>query len=202
VTRRFVQLVVACAVLGVGVALLLDAALGSDGYAALVNGLTLFTGMPFWIVNIAVSVVFIAAAWLRGRVPGVGTLVQPVVVGVTVSLVMPLLPTPAHPAFQAVELALAFVLLCVGVAGYLAADLGAGPAEAAALAWDPPIPFKWSYTLVQATGASIGWLLGAAIGPGTVLIVLFIGPTVDWLMRTVLARIGLAEPRLLEPTTG
>ena len=40
------QLVLACGVLGVGVALLLDAALGSDGYSSLVSGLTLATGLP------------------------------------------------------------------------------------------------------------------------------------------------------------
>ncbi|MEO5986204.1 MAG: hypothetical protein ABIW50_07700 [Candidatus Limnocylindria bacterium] len=100
--RQLVQLVVACVILGIGVALLLDAALGSDGYAALVNGLTLSTGLPFWIVNILVSLVFIGAAWLRGRVPGIGTLVQPVVVGVTVSLMASVLPTPAHPVLQSV----------------------------------------------------------------------------------------------------
>ncbi len=196
-TRRAIQLVLACVVLGVGVALLLDAALGSDGYAALVNGLSIATGSPFWIVNIVVGVTLIAAAWLRGRTPGAGTLVQPVVVGITVSLVAPLLPMPADPIARWAELALAFVLLSAGVAGYLAAELGAGPFEGAALAWDPPVPFRWSYTAVQVGGALIGWLLGAAIGPGTVLVVLLIGPVVDWWRRAVFAR-GAPPPDALE----
>lgn len=187
-TRRAVQLVIACVVLGVGVALLLDAALGSDGYAALVNGLSIATGSPFWIVNIVVGVALITAAWLRGRTPGAGTLVQPVVVGITVTIVAPLLPMPADPIVRWAELALAFVLLSVGVAGYLAADLGAGPTEGAALAWDPPVPFRWSYTVVQVGGALSGWLLGAAIGPGTILVVLLIGPVVDWLRGAVFTR--------------
>ncbi len=50
------------------------------------------------------------------------------------------------------------------VAGYLAADAGAGPTEAAAIAMDPPVPFKWSYSVVQGGGALLGWLCGAAIG--------------------------------------
>ncbi|MEO6577449.1 MAG: hypothetical protein ABIO99_00915 [Candidatus Limnocylindria bacterium] len=33
-----------------------------------------------------------------------------------------------------------------------------------------------------------GWLLGAAIGPGTILVVFLIGPIVDWLSRTIFAR--------------
>lgn len=180
--RRLVQLVVSCVVLGAGVSLLLDARLGSDGYSTLVNGLSLATGAEFAVVNLVVGALLVAMAWLRGRRPGLGTVVQLVVVGVTVSVVLPLLPEPASWAGRGAELALAFVVLCLGVAGYLAADLGAGPAEAAALAWDPPVTFRWGYTLLQATGMLVGWLCGASIGIGTLAVVLFIGWTVDRLI--------------------
>jgi len=57
VVRRVVQLVVSCLVLGIGVGLLLRAALGSDGYSTLINGTSLATGIDFAIVNLAVSMV-------------------------------------------------------------------------------------------------------------------------------------------------
>jgi uncharacterized membrane protein YczE len=60
---------------------------------------------------------------------------------------------------------------------------GAGPTEAAALAFDPPIPFRWSYTIVQGSGALSGWLLGAAIGPGTLLVIAILGPAVVLMTR-------------------
>jgi len=183
--RRVVQLVLSCVVLGVGIALLLGAALGSDGYSTLVNGLTLSSGWPFWVVNIVVSLLLVATAWARGSRPGLGTIVQPVVVGVTVSLVLAVLPATTDDALRFAELGLAFVLVAIGVAGYLATDLGAGPTEAVALAWDPPVPFRWSYTVVQVGGALVGWLLGAAVGPGTLLVVLLIGPAVDLLLGLV-----------------
>jgi uncharacterized membrane protein YczE len=75
-----------------------------------------------------------------------------------------------------------FLVLAVGVAGYLATDLGAGPAEAAALAWDPPLRFRWSYSAVQVSMAAVGWACGAALGVGTVIVVLLIGPVVDRLL--------------------
>jgi uncharacterized membrane protein YczE len=53
-----------------------------------------------------------------------------------------------------------------------------------AIAWDPPIPFRWSYNLVQGGGALVGWLLGAAVGPGTVLVFLLLGPAVDLFRRS------------------
>ena len=61
---------------------------------------------------------------------------------------------------------------------YLDSKLGAGPAEGAALAWDPPVPFAWSYSAVQGGGALVGWQLGAAIGPGTIAVILLLGPGV------------------------
>jgi uncharacterized membrane protein YczE len=182
---RYVQLLVACAVLGVGVALLLEAQMGSDGYSSLVSGLVVATGLPFWALNILVGAVFIGLAWVRGLRPGPGTVVQWFFVGVVISAVMALVPDVSVDAARIGLLVLAMALITVGVAGYLASDTGAGPAEAMALAWDPPVPFRWSYNLVQAGGALGGWLLGAAVGPGTVLVFLLLGPAVDLFRRSV-----------------
>jgi uncharacterized membrane protein YczE len=76
-------------------------------------------------------------------------------------------------------------VLALGVAGYLGTGLGAGPTEAAALAWDPPVPFRWSYSAVQGVGALVGWFLGAAIGPGTLAVIVLLGPMVDALSRWI-----------------
>lgn len=59
---------------------------------------------------------------------------------------------------RTVLLLLSFPVLAVGVAGYLASGTGAGPTEAAALAFDPPVPFRWTYSVVQGGGALLGWL--------------------------------------------
>jgi uncharacterized membrane protein YczE len=184
-TRRLAQLVLSCAVLGTGVAFLLDAALGSDGYSTLISGLTATSGLPFVVVNAGVGILLIALAWSRGTRPGIGTIVQTVVVGGTVSAVTPLMPTPDSLGARSVELVIAFVLVAVGVAGYLASHTGAGPAEGAAISFDPPLPFKWSYTVLQAVSALTGWALGAAVGPGTLLVSLLVGPTVDLLTRVL-----------------
>ncbi len=180
---RVVRLLVSCVVLGIGVALLLLAALGSDGYSTMVNGASLAFGIPFLVVNCAVGVVLILMAWQRGLTPGVGTIVQPVLVGATVSLILTSVAVQNALGTRVVLLVVAFPVLALGVAGYLGSGTGAGPTEAAALAFDPPVPFKWSYTVVQGGGALVGWLLGAAIGPGTIAVILLLGPTVDLLFR-------------------
>ena len=60
--------------------------------------------------------------------------------------------------------------------------LGAGPAEAAALAFDPPLRFGVSYTIFQLCGVVVGWWCGAAVGVGTIILAAGIGWSIDRLM--------------------
>jgi len=200
--RRGALLLVGCVVLGIGVAMLLTANLGSDGFSTLVNGVSIALGVPFVLANAAVSVVFLLLAAARGLRPGIGTLTQVVVVGITVSLVLALLGTPGSVLGQALLLAAAFPVLALGISAYLGAQLGAGPAESPALAWDPPVPFRWSYSAVQLFGAVVGWLLSATLGPGTLAVVVLLGPTVDLTSRLLRLDVrqteqkGVARPGL------
>ena len=176
---RLILLVGGCVVLGIGVGLLLTVDLGSDGYSTLVNGIALSTGLSFWLANLVVGVAFVAAAAARKVYPGIGTVVQVGLVGVTVSVALDMMSTPDGWPARIALLVAAFPVLAVGIAAYLGSRTGAGPAEAAGLAWDPPVPFKWSYSAVQGGGALGGWLLGATIGAGTIAVIVLLGPLVD-----------------------
>ncbi|MEO5833216.1 MAG: hypothetical protein ABJA16_01625 [Nakamurella sp.] len=185
---RVVQLVVSCTVLGLGVALLLTPALGSDGFSTMVNGFSLALHVPFLLVNVVVGVVLVLLAWAKGQQPALGTVVQPVITGTVVTYALELLTRPVELPLRLGMLLTGFVVVAVGVAGYLGSDTGAGPAEALSTAYDPPVPFRWSYSVFQGASAVLGWLLGAAVGVGTVLVVLLLGPAVDL--------IGRVSPRL------
>lgn len=181
--RRSLLLVAGCVVLGAGVALLLVADLGSDGFSTLVNGLAISSGLPFFVANLVVSVGFLLIAAMRRVIPGIGTLVQILIVGLTVSVVIELFATPAGLPSRIGLVLLAMPVLAVGIAAYLGANLGAGPIEAAALAWDPPVPFRWSYSVVQLLGALTGWLLGGTVGLTTIIVIALLGPLVDLTSR-------------------
>ena len=191
--RRIGLLTFGCVVLGLGVALLLTADLGSDGFSTLVNGVTRATGIDFVLSNVAVSLGFLLLAAARGLLPGLGTLVQVVVVGLTADIGLRVLETPDSLLLQVLMLLAALPVLAVGIATYLGTHLGAGPAEAAALAWDPPVPFRWSYSVVQGGGALVGWLLGATLGAGTVTVILVLGSAVDLAGR--LLRLDVRQQR-------
>ena len=180
---RGALLLAGCVVLGVGVGMLLTADLGSDGFSTMVNGVAIGLDVPFVVANAGISLAFVLLAAARGLRPGIGTLTQVVVVGFTVSGVLALIDTPDAVLGQALLLVAACPVIAVGISAYLGAHLGAGPAESAALAWDPPLPFRWSYSAVQLFGAVAGWLLGATLGPGTLVVVVLLGPAVDLTSR-------------------
>ena len=197
-TRSQLALVVlGCLVLGTGVAMLLTADLGSDGYSTLVNGVSKASGISFLVANLLISLLFVVLAAVRKVFPGLGTVVQIVVVGWTVSFLIEVMETPDALPWRLVLLAAAFPVLAVGIAAYLGARTGAGPAEAAALAWDPPLRFKWTYSMVQGGGALVGWALGATLGLGTIAVIFLLGPAVDlaarWLRLDVHQGPGLEE---------
>ncbi len=175
---RLLQVFAGSLVLGVGVAMVLVAELGADGYTTLVNGVARSVGVSFWLANLGMGVLLLLLAAARRVYPGPGTVVQVAVVGVTVSVLLEIMVTPSAFLGQAALLVAALPVLAVGIAAYLGSHTGAGPAEAAALAWDPPMPFRWSYGLVQGGGALGGWLLGATLGVGTLVVVVLLGPSI------------------------
>lgn len=181
--RQVLLLLLGCLVLGFGVSLLLLADLGSDGYSTFVQGISLRTGMSFALANLLVGVVLVLLAAAKGVRPGPGTVVQVVLVGVTVAALLDLLDTPDGLLPRVLLLVAAFPVLAVGISMYLGSHTGAGPAEGAALAWDPPVPFRWSYSAVQGGGAVVGWLLGATVGVGTLAVIFLLGPAVDLVSR-------------------
>lgn len=173
-----------CAVLGVGVGLILTARFGSDGYSSLINGIVRATGVPYALVNPAIGLTSILLARARGVHPGMGTITHPVVVGLSVNGVLECLSTPASLLARSSLLASGVLVLALGVTGYLDAQLGSGPFEAATFALHP-VPFRLAYNGLQALGALSGWALGADVGIGTVVVVLGIGPLVHALRRRI-----------------
>lgn len=181
-TRRAAQLVLGCSTLGAGVALLVHADLGTDGFSTLISGLHRTTGVDFGVMNLILAVALVLLAWAKGQKPGPGTVAQVAFVSLVSGLLLRVLPELPGLGAQLVMFLAGFLVISLGIAAYLATDLGAGPAEGAALAFDPPVPFRWSYPIFQVVCIAVGWAFGATFGVGTVFLSLAIGPFVDRLM--------------------
>src|ERR671911_1901325 len=92
--RRLPQLLVGIPVLGLGIALTLQARLGVSPYDVLHQGVAKQTGLSFGTVVIGVGLV-ILLIWIPLRQhPGIGTVVNTLTVGLVIDLALLVLPEP------------------------------------------------------------------------------------------------------------
>jgi uncharacterized membrane protein YczE len=167
---------------GAAVAVMAQAGLGLGPWEAFHQGISRQTGLALGTVSILVGVPVLALWWPIGVRPGIGTLLNVALVGMTTNVALPLLPAPSGlPVRLAMMLA---GVLGIGIASgiYLAADLGPGPRDG--LMTGLHHRFGWPIfavrTTIEVSVLAIGWWLGGTVGLGTLVFAFGIGPVVQW----------------------
>jgi uncharacterized membrane protein YczE len=175
--RRWAQLLCGVVLYGATAGMLVLAGLGLDPWDVLHQGLSRTFGLGIGTWAIIVSfIVFLGWLVLRQRL-GVGTLVNAIVVGLVIDLTV----SAFHPPRALWERVL---LLTAGVVGngiatglYIGAGLGPGARDGLTTGIaSRGYPIRVIRTMIEATVLLIGFLLGGAVGVGTVLYALAIGP--------------------------
>jgi uncharacterized membrane protein YczE len=175
--RRLPQLLVGIPVLGVGVALTLEARLGVSPYDVMHQGIAHRTGLSVGTVVILVGLV-ILLFWipLRQR-PGIGTVLNTLTVGLVIDLALRVVPEPDLLAARIPLLLVGILVTGLGMGLYIGAGLGPGPRDGlmtGIAARGHPI---WAVrTVLELTALAAGWVLGGNVGVGTVLFAFSIGP--------------------------
>jgi uncharacterized membrane protein YczE len=175
--RRLPQLLVGIPVLGLGIALTLQARLGVSPYDVLHQGIAKQTGLSFGTVVIGVGLV-ILVLWipLRQR-PGIGTVVNTLTVGLVIDLALLVLPEPEPLAARVPLLLGGIVVTALGMGLYIGAGLGPGPRDGLMTGVAAKGFPLWAVrTVLEVTALVAGWLLGGNVGVGTVIFAFSIGP--------------------------
>ena len=165
---------------GVGEGVLIVSAAGASPWSVLAQGIYLNVGFSVGIITILISVgVLIFWIPLNQR-PGIGTVLNALIIGLMIDVCIKFVPTPENYVFQ---LLLAIVaVLTVGLGGgiYLVANLGAGPRDGLmiGLQQKTSLPIAAVRAFLEITVMSIGWYLGGTVGVGTLLFAFGIGPAV------------------------
>jgi len=200
-TRRFSQLILGLLLYGFTMGLMVRAVLGLDPWDVFHQGLTRLLGhwidISYGTVITAVSVL-VLLAWipLRQR-PGIGTLLNTLMIGWTTDATLSIIP-PAH------NLTIRILLLVAAVLGnalagalYIGAGLGSGPRDGlmTGMVAKGIGSVRIVRTSIELTVLLIGALLGGGIGVGTVIYALAIGP----LLQLLLPRLRL-ETQIVRST--
>ena len=191
---RLAQLVVGLVAYGSSLALMVRAEIGLAPWDVLHQGLAARLGWSFGAVT-ALTGVAVLAAWfpLRER-PGVGTVLNVVLIAVSVDAVLAVVPPASSLPWRASLLVIGVVLNGLATATYVGARLGAGPRDGlmtglhARTGW----PLRRVRTLIELAVVIVGWLLGGTVGAGTVLYAAAIGP----LTQFFLPRVAVSDRQL------
>lgn len=171
--------------------MLVRAQLGVIPWDVLHQGLSRQLGVSMGTVVIALSLLLLLA-WipLRER-PGLGTISNALLVGLTLDATLAVLP-PTHVLPLRVLLMVAGVLLnAVATASYIGVHLGPGPRDGlmTGLVRRTGRSVGLVRTSIEASVVLIGWLLGGVVGVGTVIYALAIGPLVQFLLPRLSVRV-------------
>ena len=182
--RRLPQLYVGLVLYGVSLAMMIRGDLGLAPWDVLHSGLT--RHLPITIGQAVVLMSFVVlVAWVPLReVPGVGTISNALIVGVSADATLALLDRPDALVLR-VSLMLGGVLLCgLATALYIGAQFGRGPRDGlmTGLARRTGLSLRLVRTGLEVTVVLIGLLLGGSLGVGTVLFALAIGPLTQFLL--------------------
>lgn len=209
--RRTVQLFLGLLGYALSMAMLLHAGQGGMPWDVLHQGIVERTGLPFGVVVVALSALALLA-WipLRQR-PGIGTLANVVVIGVSIdpaiALVERVVPSPGTGACIALALG-GVVLNGVATSAYLGVRLGPGPRDGlmTGLVARTGRSVRLVRTLIEVVVVSLGWALGGTLGWATLAYAVGVGPIVQttsrWFAPRRPAAAGRPRRATMDGTTG
>lgn len=184
---RLVQLNLGLFLYGFTMAMLVESTLGLDPWDVFHEGVTHHVGLTFGQVVIVTGAV-VLLLWIPLRqLPGVGTVLNVVVIGLAADFGIAVIAQPDALWIRA-------LLLIGGVVGngfagalYIGAALGAGPRDGLwlGLVRRTGRSVRFWRTTIEVAVLAIGFALGGTVGIGTVLYALTIGPIVQFFLPHV-----------------
>lgn len=182
---RWGQLVLGLFGFGLAIALMIRSGLGLGPWDAFHVGLHRLTGISIGTASLLTGLVILVGSRYLGVRPGVGTLINMVLIGIFIDLVLPRIAAAADWAWGLAYYltALALAGLCTGL--YIGAGLGKGPRDGlvVGLAQRTGWPVRRARTLIELSVLALGWSMGGVVGVGTVLFTFGIGPAMQWGMQ-------------------
>jgi uncharacterized membrane protein YczE len=182
--RRLAQLYAGLVLYGFSMALLVRSELGVMPWDVLHQGIARTVGGTLGVITIGVGAL-VLLLWipLRER-PGLGTVSNVFVIGVSVDASLWALPHVDDMLLQGALVVAGIVLNAVATAAYIGVRMGPGPRDGlmTGLVRRTGRPVRLVRTGIEVAVVLSGFLLGGTLGVATVLYALLIGPLVQPLL--------------------
>lgn len=165
---------------GLGEGLLLVSTTGNSPWSVLAEGLTNITGLTIGTSTFLVSVVVLFLWIFLKQKPGIGTVLNIIIIAGVIDLALSIFNPPEHIIMRYILAIFSVLLVGLGSGIYLVANLGPGPRDGlmTGLTKATNLPIAFVRALIEITVVLLGWYLGGTVGIGTLIFAFGIGPAV------------------------
>jgi hypothetical protein len=178
--KTFFVLILGLWLFGTGEAFLIDASIGQSPWTVLADGLAETLHMTIGETTFITSIVVLLLWIPLKRRPGLGTVMNILVIAIAIDVMTPLLPTPSSVVAQTVEALFGVLLVGLASALYITCNVGPGPRDGLMTGLNERTGIRVGRvrTGIEVVVLAIGYLLGGEVGAGTLLFAVLIGQSV------------------------
>ena len=166
---------------GLGETMLITANAGVSPWTVLAQGISIKTGYSIGITTFIVSIgVLILWIPLKQK-PGIGTILNTIIISVILDVSLPYLPTPESFFLQALQVFIGVIIVGLGSGFYLISNLGPGSRDGlmTGLQKKTNLPIALIRATIEVSAVVFGFYLGGVVGIGTLVFAFGIGPAVS-----------------------
>ena len=179
--KTLIYLILGLTLFAIGETLLITANQGVSPWTVLAQGISFQTNLSIGITTFIVSLVVLILWYPLKQKPGLGTILNIVLISIIIDLSTPILPYPKSFLFQIIQSIIAVFIVGLGSGFYLTANLGPGPRDGLMTGLQNLTnqPIAMIRTIIEVAAVGLGFYLGGIVGIGTLLFAFGIGPAVS-----------------------
>ena len=153
---------------------------GASPWTVLAEGISLNVDLSIGTVTFFVSLGVLFFWFFLNQKPGIGTLLNALIVAVMIDVSIAYIPTPENYISQLLLAIFGVLIVGLGSGFYLVSNLGPGPRDGlmTGIQRKTNFPIAAVRAFLEITVVSIGWYLGGTVGIGTLLFAFGVGPAV------------------------
>jgi len=165
---------------GLGESLLITSGAGVSPWTVLAQGIA---GKTDWSIGFTTMIVSFAILLLwvpLKQKPGMGTILNALIIAFMIDFSLTLLPYPQFFVWQVIQATTGVLVVGIASGIYLVANLGAGPRDGLMTGLQAATgqPIAKIRIAIEVTVVAIGWYLGGVVGAGTLIFAFGVGPCV------------------------
>jgi len=165
---------------GLGEGLLIVSFSGASPWSVLAQGISLNINLSIGTITFIISIAVLILWIPLGQKPGMGTILNALIIALMIDLCIKFVPTPTNYTNQLILAVISVITVGIGAGIYLVSNLGAGPRDGLMIGLQKitTLPIAVVRATLEISVVTIGWYLGGTIGIGTLLFAFGIGPCV------------------------